>query len=292
MISNSIQTSNLDKLVLDNTLVCLDIDTTTLKISLISMGQTLKLVGFYQTSINFQNSSNYLSSTNELYKLIIKGIKQIQVNYSIKLKYLVIGLENSAMEAVSYLWRMKRFDSKTDFNQLELSSLMTQNQAHALKEATKKIRLKNQILDVNLKLLNSVAIGFYLDGRICNNPIGRPADSAGINLYNVFIDEKLQILAQKLSSKFDLELITPAIYKPLALAQGIIGNNDSAPKDGLVIHMEDLTTYVLVIKGGVLEQTKVFDIGKEHFKNSLIRNLGFSLLKVNSLISSKGDFDF
>ena len=272
-------------------IVCLDIDTREIRVTLIALSRPLMIVGFSRQLLNTSAETNYWHNLEGFEKAIKQTIDKSKLGQQLNLKYLVIGLSGHLIQSVTHLSRMRRFDEATPLDRKEISRLLAQNQTESLDIAIEEVRLNHQTQTAELQLLNSSLVNFNLDGTSLSDPLGKIGVSIGVTLYNVFIPTKWAQAIEQLAGRLDLDLISVA-YKPFALAKGFLGNPQSLDVEALIIHVEALQTYVIIVSQGVLVKTEVFPIGSEHFNLSLCRNLKFDHKKVASLKDIDGDFSF
>ena len=274
-------------------IACLDLEETQVRAALIErQGDALKIVGLAKVPVSADLRLSGLDiNRSALQNHCFQALKMAKGGLDINLRDFVLGVSGDFIKGVTHKIQLRRAYPHTPFSQRELDQLIARNQAEALKMAEAEIQAENPGQNPKLQLLNSSLIGFVLDGRPHPQPLGRQANFAGIQLYNVFVPDFWQDIGRQMAEELNLELVALA-YKPFALMRGFLGNVFKPDLEALLIQIEDQATYVIVVKNGTLIRTKHFGLGDHIFNQALSRNLDLNYAAAANLRDASGEFDF
>ena len=274
-------------------IACLDLQARQIQATIIERKtDKLSIIGFAQVA----PTSDLRLETDEINQTALENycflaLKTAKADLNLDLSNFVLGVSSDFIRGVTHKIQLRRAYPQTPFNQKELDQLIIRNQAEAIKIAEAENQAESPKHNFQMRLLNSSLIGFALDGKPHLQPLGQTANFAGIQLYNVFVPDFWQPLAQKLGEKLNLELIALA-YKPFALIRGFLGNVFKPDLEALLIEVEQQMTHVMLIRNGALIRTKHFALGSQIFDKALSRNLNIDPLTTAHLSDHLGEYNF
>lgn len=279
--------------VSDEILPCLDIEESNISATLFQVNQqTLRLIGYGQ--VNFeQNICLHTPDTdfNKLSQACFQALKAAKSDWDISLNQLAISLSGSFAKEVTYKNQYRRLNSKQAFSPAEWQQILTSNQTESLQQVLTDFEFEDTKFSQPLELLNSSLVKCSLDGYPVDSPLGRQANFASLQLYNVFLVQSYSKLMQRVAESLRLRLLALA-YKPFALARAITGDVRHPDMEAVVVHVDNDCSHVILISGGVLVRSQRFELGASVFDNALKRNLVLRRLTINNLKNSQGDFSF
>ena len=127
--------------------------------------------------------------------------------------------------------------------------------------------------DVEVRLVNSALVNIEIDGYPVTNPIGFQGKDVVVQLYTAFAPMIHIGALERTAQELDLDLLAVAA-EPFAVARSVIGDNQSANLNVILMDVGGGTTDIAVINDGGVQGTKMFGIGGRAYTRSVEREVG------------------
>jgi len=199
----------------------------------------------------------------------------------------VIGIAGELVKGTTTTVRVVRKDPKTALDLEEVERIIKLVQERAEKKARQQLAWELGGKKVDVKLVNSALVGMEIDGYPVTNPIGFQGRDVLVQLYTAFAPLIHIGALERTAEQLDLDLIAVAA-EPFAVARSVIGDNQSASMNTILMDVGGGTTDIAVITDGGVQGTKMFGIGGRAFTRSIERDLGIEYETAEKLKLSLG----
>lgn len=156
----------------------------------------------------------------------------------------------------------------------ELKNIIHKVQWKAYDKAREELAYETGYNEIDVKLVNAAIVDVRIDGYKVSNPIGFEGKEITINIFNAFAPLVHYGALQTIAAELDIELMG-ITSEPYALARSI-NHEESGTMSAIFIDIGGGTTDIAVVRDGVLEGTKMFNLGGRSFTKRLAQELNIS----------------
>jgi cell division protein FtsA len=187
----------------------------------------------------------------------------------------IIGIAGELVKGTTTTVRVSRKDASKQMDIEEMERIIKLVQSRAETRAKDQLALDLGGKDVELRLVNSALVSLEIDGYPVTNPIGFQGKDVVVQLYTAFAPMIHIGALERTAQELDLDLLAVAA-EPFAVARGVIGDNQSANLNVILMDVGGGTTDIAVINDGGVQGTKMFGIGGRAYTRSVEREVGVS----------------
>lgn len=203
------------------------------------------------------------------------------------IKDVIFGVGGELCTCIVTTVRVNRAQTNP-IEQKELDNINQKTIDSAFARAQEKIARTSGDLEPEIELITSSTVYTKIDGNFTKDLLGKPATKIEIAVFTAFVPtfhlNMLQEMAEAL--RLDILAVTSNLY---ALAEALKISKNNNLLDGIVIDIGGDTTEVGVVFGGGIVNSKVLNIGGNHFTKHLSAELGLTYLDAQK---KKYDFTF
>lgn len=184
----------------------------------------------------------------------------------------VVGIAGELIKGITNTTQIERAAPQTPLDSDEIDRILKATQAQAYKQAQQETVLELGGQKVDLHLINSALVSILIDGYKVTNPLGFQGRQIDTQLYSAFAPLVHTGAIERVVRELELDLLAVAA-EPFAVARSVIGDDQNAALNAILIDIGGGTTDIAVLRDGGLEATKSFAIGGCSFTRSLVRGL-------------------
>src|SRR5690606_25045774 len=126
--------------------------------------------------------------------------------------------------------------------------------------------------EVEVRLVNSALVGIEIDGYKVTSPIGFQGRDVVVQLYTAFAPLVHIGALERTAQALALDLLAVAA-EPFAGSRSVIGDDQSASMNAILMDVGGGTTDIAVITDGGVQGTKMFGIGGRAYTRAIERDL-------------------
>ncbi|MGH7610097.1 MAG: cell division FtsA domain-containing protein [Candidatus Dormibacteria bacterium] len=195
---------------------------------------------------------------------------------------LVVGLGGPRVRALSSSGSRLRGRPQMRISRRELDDQVEAIQRRALREAQARLE-EDASADAEgaLKLIHSSITAAKVDGQPVLDPLRYQGQKVELTVFNTFATEGQYAAVEEISQALDLELLE-TVAEPYALAR-LAATPEVLEAGAILIDIGAKTTTVSLIRQGILESSRTFELGGRAFTRKLATDLDLGLALAESL---------
>jgi cell division protein FtsA len=186
----------------------------------------------------------------------------------------VVGIGGELVKAFSSAIVYPRPRPDQRLRESELRSTLQLVERRALREGQHLLELEGANAPTEGRLVQSTVTQVRIDGSPVANPLGQPGKSLEVTVFNTFAPLAQVEAVETLARELDLEL-TEIVAQPYALARATATEEDWAT-GALYVDVGGGSTDVALVRGGVVESTRMFALGGRSFTRRLSQTMACS----------------
>ncbi len=194
----------------------------------------------------------------------------------------LVGVGGAQVRALSNSGSRIRGRPQTRISRRELDDQVEAIQRRALREV--QVRFDEETpgrADGALRLVHSSITGAKVDGQPVVDPLRFQGQKVDLTVFNTFTTEGQYAAVEEIAQALDLELLE-TVAEAYALAR--LASTPQVLESGAIfIDIGARTTTLSLVRGGVLESTRMFELGGRSFTRKLAHDLDLSLLLAEGL---------
>ncbi|HEX5456467.1 MAG TPA: cell division FtsA domain-containing protein, partial [Candidatus Saccharimonadales bacterium] len=191
----------------------------------------------------------------------------------ISVRTAVVGIAGELVKGTTTTIRCTRKDPNLELDVAEMEHIIELVQERAEKQARKNLEWELGSQHIDVRLVNSALVSISIDGYNVTNPIGFKGRDILVQLYTAFAPMIHIAALERVTGELDLDLLAVAA-EPFAVARSVIGDNNNASMNAILMDVGGGTTDIAIINEGGVQGTKMFGIGGRAYTRSIERDLG------------------
>lgn len=218
-----------------------------------------------------------------------KALTIAEQQAGVSVRTAVIGIAGELVKGTTITVRVtrKQADKPLDLDEVERIIKLVQQRAEA--KAKKQLAWELGGKEVEVRLVNSALVGIEIDGYKVTSPIGFQGRDVVVQLYTAFAPLVHIGALERTAQALDLDLLAVAA-EPFAVSRSVIGDDQSASMNAILMDVGGGTTDIAVITDGGVQGTKMFGIGGRAYTRAIERDLNveFSVAEQLKIGLSRG----
>lgn len=194
---------------------------------------------------------------------------------------LVIGIGGTRVRVVSTSGSKIRGRTNDRISQRELEDQVESIQRRALRDAQAKMQEEAAYRGEQLRLVHSSITSARVDGQPILDPLKYQGQKLDLTVFNTFTTEDHIAAIEEIAQALDLELLE-TVAEPYAVAR-LASTPEVLERGAIFIDIGARTTTITLVRGGVLESARMFELGGRAFTRKLAHDLDLSLPLAESL---------
>ena len=194
---------------------------------------------------------------------------------------LVIGIGGTRVRVVSTSGAKVRGRGNERISKRELEDQVESIQRRALRDAQASLQAEAAYRGEQLRLVHSSITAAKVDGQPVLDPLRYQGQKLELTVFNTFTTEEHIAAIEEIAQALDLELLE-TVAEPYAVAR-LAATPEVLERGGIFIDIGARTTTVTLVRGGVLESARMFELGGRAFTRKLAHDLRLSLPLAESL---------
>ncbi len=194
---------------------------------------------------------------------------------------LVVGIGGTRVRVVSTNAAKVRGRSHDRISKRELEDQVESIQRRALRDAQARLQEEAGYRGEQLRLVHSSITAAKVDGQPVLDPLRYQGQKLELTVFNTFTSEEHLAAVEEIAQALDLELLE-TVAEPYAVAR-LAATPEVLERGGIFIDIGARTTTVTMVRGGVLESARMFELGGRAFTRKLAHDLNLSLPMAESL---------
>ncbi|MHB1574975.1 MAG: cell division FtsA domain-containing protein [Candidatus Dormibacteria bacterium] len=194
---------------------------------------------------------------------------------------LVIGIGGTRVRVVSSSGSKVRGRSHERISKGELEEQVESIQRRALRDAQTRLQEEAAYRGEQLRLVHSSITAAKVDGQPVLDPLRFQGQKLELTVFNTFTTEEHIAAIEEIAQALDLELLE-TVAEPYAVAR-LAATPEVLERGGIFIDIGARTTTVTMVRGGVLESARMFELGGRAFTRKLAHDLSLPLPLAESL---------
>jgi cell division protein FtsA len=199
----------------------------------------------------------------------------------------IIGIAGELVKGTTTTVRVARKNASKQLDIEEMERIIRLVQSRAEQRAKDQLAVELGGKDVELRLVNSALVSIEIDGYPVTNPIGFQGKDVVVQLYTAYAPMIHIGALERTAQELDLDLLAVAA-EPFAVARSVIGDNQSANLNVILMDVGGGTTDIAVINDGGVQGTKMFGIGGRAYTRGVEREVGVTFEAAEKLKLSLG----
>lgn len=202
-----------------------------------------------------------------------KALSEAEAQAGVSARSAIIGIAGELVKGTTTTVRVSRKNPQAQLDIDEMERIIKLVQSRAEAKAKQQLAVELGGKDVEVRLVNSALVNIEIDGYPVTNPIGFQGKDVVVQLYTAFAPMIHIGALERTAQELDLDLLAVAA-EPFAVARAVIGDNQSANLNVILMDVGGGTTDIAVINDGGVQGTKMFGIGGRAYTRSVERELG------------------
>jgi cell division protein FtsA len=193
----------------------------------------------------------------------------------------VIGIGGTRVKLASGNGSKIRGRAHDRISKRELEDQVEVIQRRALREEQARLQEEASYRGEQLRLVHSSITAAQVDGQPVIDPLRYQGQKLELTVFNTFTAEDHISAVEEIAQALDLELLE-TVAEPYAVAR-VASSPEVLERGGIFIDIGARTTTVSLVRGGVLESARMFELGGRAFTRKLAHDLELSLPVAESL---------
>jgi len=201
-----------------------------------------------------------------------KALSMAEQQAGVSVRTAVIGIAGELVKGTTATVRVSRKNADKPLDLPEVERIIKLVQERAQVKAKKQLAWELGGKEVEVRLVNSALVGIEIDGYKVTSPIGFQGKDVVVQLYTAFAPLIHIGALERTAQALDLDLLAVAA-EPFAVSRSIIGDDQSASMNAILMDVGGGTTDIAVITDGGVQGTKMFGIGGRAYTRAIEREL-------------------
>lgn len=210
------------------------------------------------------------------------ALNQAEEQAGISVRTAIIGIAGELVKGTTTTVRVRRKNPSKQLDMDEAEQIIGLVQERAQNKAKQQLVWELGGKDVEIRLVNSALVRIEIDGYPVTNPIGFQGKEVMVQLYTAFAPLIHIGALERTAQELDLDLVAVAA-EPFAVARSVIGNDQNANMNAILMDVGGGTTDIAVVQDGGVQGTKMFGIGGRAFTRSIERELSIPFKQAEDL---------
>jgi cell division protein FtsA len=211
-----------------------------------------------------------------------KALSEAEEQAGVSVRTAVIGIAGELVKGATITVKAHRKNPSKELDLAEIERIIKLVQERAEAKAKKQILMELGGKDIEIRLINSALVGISIDGYPVTNPIGFQGKEVTVQLYTAFAPLVHIGAIERTAQELDLDLLAVAA-EPFAVARSVIGDDQNATMNAILMDVGGGTTDIAVINDGGVQGTKMFGIGGRAYTRSVERALDVTFEEAEDL---------
>ena len=194
---------------------------------------------------------------------------------------LVMGIGGSQVRVVTTQGSKVRGRAQERVSKRELEELVESIQRRALREAQGRLQDEATYGGEQLRLVHSSITAAKVDGQAVVDPLRFQGQKLELTVFNTFTTEQHMAAVEEIAQALDLELLE-TVAEPYAAAR-LASTPQVVEQGAVLVDIGARTTTVTLVRSGVLESARMFELGGRAFTRKLAHDLDLTLPLAESL---------
>lgn len=211
-----------------------------------------------------------------------KALSMAEQQAGASVRTAVIGIAGELVKGTTATVRVSRKNASKPLDLDEMEHIINLVQGRAEAKAKKQLAWELGGKEVEVRLVNSALVGIEIDGYKVTSPIGFQGKDVVVQLYTAFAPLVHIGALERTAQALDLDLLAVAA-EPFAVARSVIGDDQSASMNAILMDVGGGTTDIAVITDGGVQGTKMFGIGGRAYTRAIERELNVEFATAEQL---------
>lgn len=188
---------------------------------------------------------------------------------------LVMGIGGAQVRVVTTQGSKVRGRAQERVSPRELEELVESIQRRSLREAQGRLQEEATYGGEQLRLVHSSITAAKVDGQAVVDPLRFQGQKLELTVFNTFTTEQHMAAVEEIAQALDLELLE-TVAEPYAAAR-LASTPQVVEQGAVLVDIGARTTTVTLVRGGVLESARMFELGGRAFTRKLAHDLDLTL---------------
>lgn len=211
-----------------------------------------------------------------------KALSMAEQQAGASVRTAVIGIAGELVKGTTATVRVSRKNASKPLDLDEMERIIKLVQGRAEAKAKKQLAWELGGKEVEVRLVNSALVGIEIDNYKVTSPIGFQGKDVVVQLYTAFAPLVHIGALERTAQALDLDLLAVAA-EPFAVARSVIGDDQSASMNAILMDVGGGTTDIAVITDGGVQGTKMFGIGGRAYTRAIERELNVEFTTAEQL---------
>ncbi len=217
-----------------------------------------------------------------------KALSEAEQQAGVSARTAVIGIAGELVKGTTATVRVSRKNADKPLDLAEVERIIKLVQQRAEAKAKKQLAWELGGKEVEVRLVNSALVGIEIDGYKVTSPVGFQGKDVVVQLYTAFAPLIHIGALERTAQQLDLDLLAVAA-EPFAVSRSVIGDDNSASMNAILMDVGGGTTDIAVITDGGVQGTKMFGIGGRAFTRAVERDLNVEFNTAEQLKIALGE---
>ncbi|MES2971120.1 MAG: cell division FtsA domain-containing protein [Patescibacteria group bacterium] len=200
------------------------------------------------------------------------ALNEAEQQAGVSVRTAIIGIAGELVKGTTTTVRVRRKNPSKQLDMEETEQIIGLVQERAQIKAKQQLAWELGGKDVEIRLVNSALVRIDIDGYPVTNPIGFQGKEVMVQLYTAFAPLIHIGALERTAQELDMDLIAVAA-EPFAVARSVIGNEQDASMNAVLMDVGGGTTDIAVLQDGGVQGTKMFGIGGRAFTRAIEREM-------------------
>jgi cell division protein FtsA len=200
------------------------------------------------------------------------ALNEAEQQAGVSVRSAVIGIAGELVKGTTTTVRVVRKTPEKALDMPEVERIIKLVQQRAEAKAKQQLAWELGGKEVSVKLVNSALVGIEIDGYPVTNPVGFQGKDVLVQLYTAFAPLIHIGALERTAEQLDLDLVAVAA-EPFAVARAVIGDDQSATMNAILMDIGGGTTDIAVVNDGGVQGTKMFGIGGRAYTRAVERDM-------------------
>ncbi len=211
-----------------------------------------------------------------------KALGMAEQQAGVSARTAVIGIAGELVKGMTTTVRVSRKNADKPLELGEMERIIKAVQGRAEAKAKRQLAWELGGKEVEVRLVNSALVGIEIDGYKVTSPIGFQGRDVVVQLYTAFAPLVHIGALERTAQALDLDLLAVAA-EPFAVSRSVIGDDQSASMNAILMDVGGGTTDIAVITDGGVQGTKMFGIGGRAYTRAIERDLNVEFTTAEQL---------
>jgi len=267
----------------DNSLLCLDIGTSSIKACVFGESQQIMNInGFsqvHQQTGNIQGGS--IINLSQIISNVQETVRKAENSAKKSTKDLVIALSGELVKGMTVSLQYIRTKEKKKIGNQELKSIIYELQWQAFDQIRKHISDELSVPEIELKLVNASIVSINVDNQQVDDPCGHAGKIVTMEIFNCFAPVQHFGQIQNIAVELPYHELKGVFIQSFAICHSLVLKN--ALESALVIDVGSGTTDLCVVVDGKIIGNRSFSLGGNTLTKRISHELSTSFDEAESI---------